>query len=533
MRRDIKKLFIETPIYDDDNKERFDDTEIKMKKGIFEHTERINQDLEVDFYDVKARGYHKLMIRKNQDLIELELDTNKVKLFPKIIGLAVRVPHRSKGYSYIFYKWLINRFGGIISDKSLTGEKGHGSFQLWQKISKEYPTYIWKSKETTIIPIQGEITDKMMGNSKDHFISSKEPIDYKAYNSMFSKTVKMPSYAGTKKVAAMTEMPEFSDRDKTLGDDESFLPPLHSSLIKTIPIDVRNGKGKLEIYKFISNAEEKEILLYMPNGDSCAVMQYDATRNSDMPFPVVSFCAVKELYRGKGLSKVLYDFVIKLHKGIISDATLTGEEGYGSFQVWQSLNVKYKGRTYIINTTTGIIKPVDIITTAHMGNHNERFMVTLHPFDYVRHNDGSQLKEVEQMNHTGEHDIDSSDPNEWDFISGKTILSKKVSKDIVFIKMKVQHNNDVKYAIKDIKNKIIITGMRAEINANDFKVKPTEVQIKSVVTNPKYRRNGWGKLLYKLVLETEKIIVSDYQLYPGTYTIWKDYLPSLKRCPHV
>jgi GNAT superfamily N-acetyltransferase len=437
--------------------------------------------------------------------------------YPIIASTVVYKKHQKQGLGMLMYTMLIDSLGGCYSDRTLTGEYGGGSFRVWELLGQKYNSYTVsrdkKAKRNIIVKANGFSQD-MMGDPDEKFLVTKDPIP--------EDKLSDPN----KELAAMTEMPEFSDKDKVLGDDESFLPPLHATLVKTFGIDIPGvGKGKAELYRFISNSEEKELLLYMPNGEGCAVMQYDATKDSDMPFPVISFCAVKESYRGKGLSKILYDFIIKLHKGIISDATLTGEDGYGSFQVWQSLNKKYK--TYIVNTVNGIINPLPIITREHMGDHNERFMVTLHPFDYVRHNEGKSLKEVQLMNHSGDHDIDSSDPNEWDFLSGKTLINKKIGKDMIFIKMKVQHNSDVKYAIKDIKNKVIITGMRAKIDSGDFKVNQNEAQITSVVTNPNYRGKGWGKLMYKLVLETEGTIVSDYQLYPGTYAIWKDYLPKI------
>jgi GNAT superfamily N-acetyltransferase/predicted acetyltransferase len=742
-RRDsiIKKVFIETPVFDDKSKDKFHDTEINLHKGTFQRTEKINATLEADIYDVKEEKYYKIKIRNNQDLIgiiELDYNTNKVVPFPRVIGIAVRHIYRGKGYSKTFYTWLINRFGGIFSDETLTGEEEHGSFQVWQWISKNFNTYIWLSKETAIFPIKGPITDKMMNKKKEHFLATKEPFDYHTYNQTFSRSVKVPSYANPEKkrdTVSLTEMPAvndthlkmgvkdkdrttiditdyvsskqmgellssknmgdfilelyltqdssaaryksfallknsseiagrmsatdtgkydfpvmdyiyiydefqgkglgislyrqfvdevggvisdatltigdkggsfsvwqklskmynayfvsrdeetrkpiynkvdqftddmlgdpnerflvtvkpleienpnsaqlqsiketpmFSDKNKELADDESFMPPLNATLKRTygidIPVDGKLGKGKIELYQFNSNPLSKEILLYAPNGESIGAMIYDDDKDSDLPFPTIDFSGIKEKYRGKGFSKILYDFVIKTYKGIISGYALTGEEGIGSFQIWQSLAKKYN--IYKADSNTGVIMPIKNLSKADMGDSNERFMATLYPFDYERRNQGKKkiAESPELMDYKAVGDIDSSDPNEWDFFSGQKIIEKKIGPGLVFIKMKIAHSPDFKYAIKDIKNNKILCGMRAKIDSSTYMVTPTEAQIGSVVTNPEERGKGWGKLIYKLVLDTEKTLISDTQLYPGTFSIWKNYLPTIANVYNV
>ena len=529
-RKLIESVFIETPVYDDRNKDVFPDHQIKMKKGKFERTEKINQELEADIYNVIAQGYHKIVIRRNQEIIgmiEAEMNTNAVIPFPKITGIAVRKPHRGRGYSKIMYSWMIDLFGGVISDEKLTGKEGYGSFQLWVWLSTKYPSYMWKSNETAIIPIKGPINPTMMGSKNDHFMSTKEPFDYNTYNKRFAKPFKMPSYSAIempKKSGTLTEMPQFSDKDKDLADHEAFGPPENSTFKKSYPL---SSKGKIDLYEYNSKVSSKEILLYSPEGECVGVLAFDEPHESFLPYPMVTFSGVKKEHRGKGYSKLLYAFVINMYGGIISDATLTGEEGYGSFQVWQSLGKKYT--LYMVNTDTGEVNPLQNISKSSMGRHDERYLATSKPFDFKKHNlsKSPPVNEVELKSPIGGNDIDQSDPNDWDFISGKTLVSKNIGNGIVFLKMKIEHSKDVKYALKDTKTKQIISGMRAQIDQHDYKVEPTEAQISSVVTSPVYRGKGWGKLLYKMVLETEKTIVSDSLLYPGAATIWKSYLPTI------
>lgn len=705
----IKNLFVEMPIFHDRDKDTFPDFEIVRKKGKFIKTEKVSQNIEADIFQVTEKNYYKIMFRINQTVIGMvELDTTitPVILFPMVIGIAVREQFRGQGHSKSFYSWMISYYGGIISDETLTGEDGHGSFQLWQWLSKTFPTYIWKSKETVIIPLENVvITNKMMNNRKDHFMTAIAAVDYKSYNAKFAKTFKLPSYArsgikltempvfqdthlsmgkkspeedevnqtaydecrnlissmtfkdytielysekhrymsfvltenkqiigrlaatkfrefaaidyvfviedhqklglGTQMYkmlidsiggcysdrtltgsdgggsfatwqklgtiyhsylyrkstmdviqvdgftadlmtnpndrflatklpykdaknlnenSVMTEMPQFSDKDKGLADSESFEPPLNATLKKSYPI--QHPKAVIDLYEFNSNPDSKELLLRLETGETVGVMSFDAAEDSDLPFPTVMFVGIKESHRGKGLSKLLYDLIIKVYKGIISDATLTGEEGYGSFHTWQSLAKNYNA--YIIRSDD-TITPVSNITKDMMGSLRERFMMSKYPFDYANHNEKRQLAytEVRLMSPVGDSDMDSSDPNEWDFISGKKLIEKKIGNGITFIKTKISHVKDVKYALIDNKKNKVISGMRAEINSTNYKVEPNEVQIGSVVTSEPYRQKGWGKLLYKLVLDEEKTLISDSQLYPGTASIWSKYLPTI------
>lgn len=552
----IKKVFVETPVFDDDNKEipGFSDAGMEIKKGTFSRTEKVNANIEADIYDVKARSYYNIKFRINQDILgimELEYNTNPVVPFPRILGIAIRNKYRGKGYSKTIYAWIINRFGGVISDETLTGEDGYGSFNIWQWISSHFKTYIWKSKETTVLPINGPITSKMMNNRKDRFMSTKTEFDWKEYNKKFSKGVKLskPILApiSNEPEKQLAETPEFNDKDKDLGDDETFGPPEFALFKLKFEVDIPGfGIGLIKLYQFASSKASKEITVTLGSGECVGVLAFDDDITEECPFPIVGFVVVKNIYRGKGISKIMYDFIVRRYKGLISDATLTGKEGVGSFQVWQSLSKKYN--PYIFNRETGFITPSKPFTSVNMKSHEERLMVTRYPFDYERHNElhsefpignvkftGKALSETpELMGHDhSQVDISDSNPNEWDFTSGKKILEKNIGNGISFIKMKSQHSNDIKYALKDTKKNIILTGMRAKIDSSNYKVNPKEVQIQSVVTNPEYRNKGWGKLLYKMVLDTDGIIVSDYQLYPGTQSIWKNYLPTIAKMYNV
>jgi hypothetical protein len=74
---------------------------------------------------------------------------------------------------------MIDQVGGLVSDKSLTGEEGRGSFQMWQKLAKEYNPYFlrWNSNKNVYetIPVK-EFSREMMTSSDENFMVSKKPV---------------------------------------------------------------------------------------------------------------------------------------------------------------------------------------------------------------------------------------------------------------------------------------------------------------------------------------------------------------------
>jgi hypothetical protein len=87
---------------------------------------------------------------------------------------------QGKGIALKAYKQFIDRYGGLMSDSTLTGESGSkGSFQLWQRLGKEYPyRYILdkSSDPVSFEPVEA-FTREMMGDDEEsewtHFVVSK------------------------------------------------------------------------------------------------------------------------------------------------------------------------------------------------------------------------------------------------------------------------------------------------------------------------------------------------------------------------
>jgi GNAT superfamily N-acetyltransferase len=79
----------------------------------------------------------------NMDMVPIEYDG---KTYAVIKFVSLHSDYQGKGLGMKLYKWVLDKFDGLISDASLSKLRGKGSFHLWKKLSKIYPMYVvdWK-----------------------------------------------------------------------------------------------------------------------------------------------------------------------------------------------------------------------------------------------------------------------------------------------------------------------------------------------------------------------------------------------------
>ena len=97
-------------------------------------------------------------------------------------------------------------------------------------------------------------------------------------------------------------------------------------------------------------------------------------------FPTVASIYIYEKFQRKGLGLALYRILIDTVGGVVSDASLTGEDGKGgSYILWKRLSKIYN--PYIIyRKPIGVsINPVVDFTLNDMKDSTTRFMVTKEP----------------------------------------------------------------------------------------------------------------------------------------------------------
>jgi len=190
MKNTIIKIFTETPIWNDDRetstpadyeweiedrKERESDLEHykflnTQENGDYTYSTYINEDTVI--VAVRLKG-------KNIPLIgELVLDRSDKYPFPNVVSAHVLKPFRGKGIAKDIYKIIIDRFNGIVSDKSLSGADGKGSFNIWQNLAKTYIPYIAsRSKmKTQLTKVNGFDPKEVMNDPNTRLVISKKPL---------------------------------------------------------------------------------------------------------------------------------------------------------------------------------------------------------------------------------------------------------------------------------------------------------------------------------------------------------------------
>jgi hypothetical protein len=163
MKKKLIKLFTEAPIWNDD-RETTSPSQYETVPGAgWTPEERAEREKELQHYDKTATidgGDYIYSVYENEDTIfvvarvknskeplvgEIFLDKDKKYPYPVVQSVFNIEAHRGKGIGNKFYSIIVDRFGGVISDRSLSGAEGKGSFQLWQKLAQQYPAYLLMS----------------------------------------------------------------------------------------------------------------------------------------------------------------------------------------------------------------------------------------------------------------------------------------------------------------------------------------------------------------------------------------------------
>ena len=57
--------------------------------------------------------------------------------YPVMGMIRIHPDYQGKGYGKTFYEWMINNYGGLISDSTLTKRAGKGSYHIWQSLEND------------------------------------------------------------------------------------------------------------------------------------------------------------------------------------------------------------------------------------------------------------------------------------------------------------------------------------------------------------------------------------------------------------
>lgn len=92
--------------------------------------------------------------------------------YPSIQMSYVNKQFQGKGYSKLMYKMAIKHLGGLVSDAKLTGEKTHGSFNVWQSLGKEFFSYV--IDEFGEVHEVGQFDRSMMNSEETRFMVTED-----------------------------------------------------------------------------------------------------------------------------------------------------------------------------------------------------------------------------------------------------------------------------------------------------------------------------------------------------------------------
>lgn len=99
--------------------------------------------------------------------------------YPSVQMSYVDKEFQGKGYSKLMYKMSIHYLGGLVSDAKLTGEKGHGSFNIWLSLGKEFFSYIIDENGT---PHEiGQFDRSTMNSEETRFMVTEDEYEEETY----------------------------------------------------------------------------------------------------------------------------------------------------------------------------------------------------------------------------------------------------------------------------------------------------------------------------------------------------------------
>ena len=91
--------------------------------------------------------------------------------FVRLGTLYVTKKYRNKGIATNLYTYMIEKYGGIVSDYELSKNDKFGSFYVYEKLSKKYNVYESYYGELT------KVTDFKTTNRHSHLIVSKKELE--------------------------------------------------------------------------------------------------------------------------------------------------------------------------------------------------------------------------------------------------------------------------------------------------------------------------------------------------------------------
>lgn len=199
-----------------------------------------------------------------------------------------------------------------------------------------------------------------------------------------------------KLIKLFLETPVWNDDSKVVSKDDAILNGADNARLtaKTYgknPVfsstnNSKYGKYVLQIWEYVLPAAPKKVnvvVFCLLENSIAGYIRAEIVKNEEevSKFPTIDISLVKDQYQGGGMGSSMYDALMAKYGGLKSDTTLTGQEGKGSFDIWEKLGDSYN--SYLYDEDKKKIKAVPKFTRRMMVNKGRnayiRFLVTLAP----------------------------------------------------------------------------------------------------------------------------------------------------------
>jgi GNAT superfamily N-acetyltransferase len=172
----------ESPIFDDSNKTLGNDG---LNPYIFNSRKNSKVIFETEFKSLKVQivetdaGVSIIAFNEHENVGKIDCYHKEYFPYPNVDTSMVIPSWRGMGLGKFLYVTLIEYFGGLISDKYLTGKDGEGTIKVWEWLSIKYFAYKIKKEldnTYTIKPIV-KINRRHMGKKEELFMVSKKRME--------------------------------------------------------------------------------------------------------------------------------------------------------------------------------------------------------------------------------------------------------------------------------------------------------------------------------------------------------------------
>lgn len=197
----IVKAFKETPIWHDDSKTLSKDTGIHdgmnnarltaktYGKKPLKSVKKPNYDIELWEYVLPASPnrvnvlvfclVNNKVVGYIRSEIDKRVDADEYAKFPTIEISVVQDEYQGQGMGSSMYDMLMSQYGGFKSDTTLSGEEGHGSYDIWDKLGKKYHAYLYDEENRTVKEVPKftrDMLSKKGRNSLLRFLVTRDSI---------------------------------------------------------------------------------------------------------------------------------------------------------------------------------------------------------------------------------------------------------------------------------------------------------------------------------------------------------------------